>query len=726
MNLVDRASKLIQQQQFKSALPVLKKLTRGSHRFWALKMSGMVYRELGQLSDASRALEKALAISPDDVDANLFMATVSHESGNGHGALPFLEEVCRCDPGNYHALRLLVLVSLDDERYQDALHYGSQISSAWPEDPEAQLLHGQALLNAGNAGEAVHYFDRVIALSSTRHEGYYCRAKALRALGYIDEAIAGYQRAIHYAGEVTGPAVELAGLYEQVRRIPEATALYRRLLARFPDNTHILNSAASHYIKLYRSQEAAALLNRSIEIDAHQVSAHATLASVYKSIGMLDRYRKSSGMAMSLAEPDPVSFSTYLLNSNYFPDITNRELFEEHKKWDRLFSTPDAQFDHAQHDRSNGRKLRIGYISADFRNHAVYYCIEPMLASHDKNGFEVFCYYNAIGKDQVTRRFEGYADVWRDIYSLTDEQVARLIYEDRIDILVDLSGHTAGNRLSVVAKKPAPVQIEYEAYPNTTGLAAIDYKLTDRWLDTEVDRQWHSEKLVSLGECFICYQPNPDAPEVSEPPVATNRHVTLGSFSNLYKINNSVVKLWSELLHRVPDSRLMFFRLSINDEAVSHFQMLFQERGIDKSRLVFVGEIPARYAALQGGTGCMAMMSECDFILDTFPYSSHTIALEALWMGVPILALYGNRHASRVCASIVSAAGHPELIARSREEYLDKAVALCKQPERIVQLRHSLRSDFRNSILMDFPSFTRRIEDVYRQVWASYCGHCTS
>lgn len=721
MNAIDRVNQLVRQKRYKSALSQLKKLTRGSNPFWALKMSGMVCREMGELPDSAIWLDKALSIQPDDVEANLFMAAVKHESGSGVAAVPYLQKVCLHDNNNYHALRLLSLISLDEKNYTDALHYTEVLSRAWADAPESQLLRGQALLNAGDPGAAVICFDRVISLSPARHEGYFCRARALKTLGRLDEAIASYQQAARQADMATGPALELAGLFEQARMVKEASQLYQTLLKRFPEDTDVLNSAANYYIKLFRSHDAVVLLERSIKIDPCQVSAYVTLANAYKSMGMLDKYRECISTAMEIKAADPAFFSAYLLNLNYFPEISNLTLFDEHRKWDQMFYSKASCYVHDAHDRGNKRKLRIGYISADFKNHAVYYFIEPILANHDKNKFEVFCYYNDLLEDEVTRRFQSYADAWHSIYSLSDDEVAGQIYNDKIDILIDLSGHTAGNRLQAIAKKPAPIQVEYEAYPNTTGMVSIDYKLTDDCLDGENDKRFHTETLVSLGDCFICYQPNPEAPEISEPPILNNSYVTFGSFSNLYKLNERVIDLWCRILHRIPNSRLMIFRLSINDDAKVFFQRQFESRGITADRLIFVGAIPEHYMVLPADTRCMAVMSECDFILDTFPYCNHTIACEALWMGVPIITLYGERHASRVCSTILNAIGHPELIANTEEDYLNKATELSSDSKRIAELRHQLRDDFRNSVLMDFRSFTLNIERVYEELWAGYC-----
>jgi len=722
MTVEEKVNRFVQKKQFQEALSLLEKLVKGPKQFWALKMTGIIHHDMGRFSLSSISLGEALAISPDDIEANLFMASACHNQGENSSAVVYLETVYRQQNKNYHALRLLSLIAISESRVAEALRYTAEMVKYWKNDMDSCLFHGQALLDSGRAEDAIRYFDHVIGQHGEKYQGYYCKARALVSMGNTEEAFPFYQRAESLSGRLVTPSLELAALYQKTGKLGEATRLYEQLRRKHPDNVEVLNHLASFYIKCHRISEAIELLERSTGVAPGNGGTMLTLSGAYKAVGDLERCMEYSRKAHALLKPDPSLFSTYLLNSNYLPQFSNREFLEEHKKWDAQFARNLSVYDHSHHDYSVGRRLRIGYVSADLKNHAVYYVIEPFFRQHDKSGFELYCYYNDASKDHITKRFEALADKWRDVYSMSDARLAQTIYDDNIDILIDLSGHTGGNRLPVLAMKPAPVQVEYEAYPNTTGLNAMDYKLTDDLLDTESDQQWHTEKLWSLGECFICYQPNPQAPDVLEsPPCTRNGYVTFGSFSNLYKINEEVVRLWSRVLHSVPGSRLLIMRLSINELARKRFESLFEKEGIDSARLSFVGEIPERYRSLPGGTEIMAIMSECDVMLDTLPYNNHTIALEALWMGVPVITLYGNRHAARVCSSIVNAAGHSEFIARSEDEYIEKAAAIGTDESLLSELRKSLRDDFRKSILMDFPAFTARLENAYLEIWSEVC-----
>ncbi|HFD80767.1 MAG TPA: tetratricopeptide repeat protein [Gammaproteobacteria bacterium] len=714
---------LIKQSRFREALDVLDSMREvEADVFWVRKTSGMLHRELGQLELAREDLADAQRLNPGDPETLLFLGAVEYELGDYANAEKTLKRVLSAQPGNYHAIRYLALLALSGDDGKGALQWTGQLQRRWPQDPESNMLHGQALASAGRPSESLTFFDRVTASHPDRYEGYYGKAQSLRSMGETTASLALYAKACEYAGATMEPCLELARFHWSLGNVGRSEAVYRDIIEKFPRQTTPRIELARLLVRLFRHEEALELLKKCAEIEPHLPDAFIALGDTYKTLGIIDKYLEYYDRAMELQPPTPQTYSAYLLNSNYLPQLDRQAFLDMHRKWESFSAAPRETFDHSSHDRDPDRRLRIGYLSADFKIHAVYYFIEPILANHDKSSFEIFCYYNDTRKDSVTERFIGYADHWRDVEGLSDERLGELIYNDGIDILVDLSGHTAGGRLEVLLQKPAPVQVEYEAYPNTTGLSTIDYKLTDRYLDTEEDQAFHTERLHSIGDCFICYQPHEDAPSPTEPPCTGTDTVTFGSFCNLYKINDRVIDLWSRLLDRVPDSRLMLFRLSINELSKSWFEEKFAAHGADLGRIDFIGSIPERYSNFPAGTAHMGLMSECDFILDTFPYNNHTIACEALWLGVPILTLYGDRHASRVCSTILHAIGHPELVASTEDDYLEKAVELANDRDRIVELRRTLRDDFANSRLMDFPRFTRDLEKAYRSIWKEYAG----
>jgi protein O-GlcNAc transferase len=368
-------------------------------------------------------------------------------------------------------------------------------------------------------------------------------------------------------------------------------------------------------------------------------------------------------------------------------------------------------------DKNPDKRLRIGYVSADLRSHSVAFFLESILAARNQREFEVLCYSNSVAADTTTARLRALVDGWRDIAGLDDEQAAALIRSDAIDILVDLAGHTKANRLPLFTRKPAPIQITYLGYPDTTGIEAIDYRLTDEWADPPGQTEHlHSEQLVRLPDGFLCYQPPSSCPPVGPLPLLLSGRVTFGSFNNLAKVSPTVIGYWAAILAAVPGSRLLLKSKALADSGTrKYIHQQFCAHGIEAGRVELVGWTPAR-------VDHMALYSEVDVALDTFPYHGATTTCEALWMGVPVVTLAGPVHVSRVGVSLLHAAGLAELIAESPQEYARKAAELVADTGRLAALRGDLRERLRASRLTDAQRITASIEVAYRDMWRRFCA----
>jgi len=407
--------------------------------------------------------------------------------------------------------------------------------------------------------------------------------------------------------------------------------------------------------------------------------------------------------------------SNSIFACNYAADMTPMALLNAHRDWaHRHASHLAASAIPVTGDgvRDATRRLHIGYVSADFCRHSVAYFIEALIAGRDGKQFRVTCYANVAHPDDLSERIRTAADSWRDIRRLDDEAVAELVRRDGIDILVDLSGHTAGNRLLVFARRPAPVQVSYLGYPNTTGLAQIDYRLTDELADPvgESDRL-HSESLMRLATGFLCYSPATDAPPVSEAPVLTNGFITFASFNNVTKVNKSVVAAWAGILNDLPGSRLLLKSRQLADRGARRRLLdLFSHHGVEPRRLELLGGLLTRSEHL-------ATYARVDIALDPFPYNGTTTTCEALWMGVPVVALAGQVHRSRVGASILHYSGLDELLAQDVDAYVHKALALAADVPALAPLRQNLRQRMASSTFMDADAAVRDLESAYRKMW---------
>jgi predicted O-linked N-acetylglucosamine transferase (SPINDLY family) len=379
-----------------------------------------------------------------------------------------------------------------------------------------------------------------------------------------------------------------------------------------------------------------------------------------------------------------------------------------------IAATQPPQFTTPRDRADPDRRLRIGYVSRDFRLHSVAYFIEPVIAHHDRAGYGIYCYYLAADHDDTTQRLSQSADVWREAHGASVDEIAARIYADEIDILVDLGGHTKLNRLGVFSRKPAPVQATWLGYPDTTGLASIDYRITDTVADPPgLTDEIHTERLLRLEPPFVCYQPPHESPAVDLRETAGD--VVFGSFNMLIKLNGPLIDMWAQILKAVPDSRLLIKSgLLEHDEAVWRVHERFEKAGIARSRVEL-------RALTQHRMDHLAAYGEVDVALDTFPYNGATTTCEALWMGVPVVTLAGESHMSRVGASLLTAVGLSNLISASTAEYVQTAVALGRDPALRRALRAGMRDRLAASALLDHAGFTRKLEGALRRAWRAWC-----
>jgi predicted O-linked N-acetylglucosamine transferase (SPINDLY family) len=417
--------------------------------------------------------------------------------------------------------------------------------------------------------------------------------------------------------------------------------------------------------------------------------------------------------ALSLEPPVAKRLSTKIFAMHCHPGHDAVSILKSARQWGELATAPliGRTITHSN-DRTADRKLRIGYVSPDFRNHPVGRSILPLLTNHDREQVEIFCYASVSPEDSTTSKLRQCAVSWRDIFRTTDERAAEMIRGDRIDILVDLALHTVGNRLSLFARKPAPVQMTYLGYCSTTGLSAIDYRLSDPFVDPpEIDLSFYSEQTVRLPRNYLCYAPLGDAPEVSPPPCLSGDGVTFGCLNNFMKCSAASLDLWARILQAIPGARLILHAWA--GEHLDRVRERFERGGVSPSRLEFVGK--------QDWPQYMQTYGRIDVALDPFPYNGGITSCDALWMGVPVITLSGKTAVGRVGRSILSNVGLPELVAQTPEQYVQLAVDLANDPDRLRKLRGELRPRLLESPLMDGRQLARDIESVYRNAWRTYC-----
>ncbi|HWA37349.1 MAG TPA: tetratricopeptide repeat protein [Burkholderiales bacterium] len=598
--------------------------------------------------------------------------------------------------------------ALDERRFGEAIQRLGEAIEAKGETASLRYMLGCALQEAGRAQEATVAYRRALDLQPGH-------AKALNNLGSLLELSGDAAGAVRCYDEALLADPGLAIAYSNrgnLRKADEpdvAEADLRRAVELGPARAEWHANLGDCLTLQWKLDEALVEHRAAIALAPQNARMHFCLGNVLVRLGELAAGEAALRRAIELDPGFEEAHANLLFSLHYRHGGDPLALREAHERWARARDATEAVCDRAP--RREG-PLRVGYVSPDFRGHAVALFLAPLLASHDRGAFRIYAYSTAAQADEVTERLRRMCDEWRDLASVPDDLAAQRIRDDGIDILVDLAGYTAGGRLPLFARKPAPVQVSWLGYPGTTGVRAIDYRFTDAQADPEGEADAHAtEKLWRLPQGFLCFSPAADVPVV-QLPAERNGQVTFGSFNNLAKVGPEVLSTWAELLRRIPQARLLLKAHALRSaSARRRVADALAAAGIPESRLVLL-EAEARVETH------LARYGEVDIALDTFPYAGTTTTCEALWMGVPVVTLRGNSHVSRVGASLLEHAGLPELVGASREHYLEIAQSLAADLPRLREMRRTLRERLKASKLMDRAGFARSVETAYRAM----CG----
>jgi predicted O-linked N-acetylglucosamine transferase (SPINDLY family) len=514
-------------------------------------------------------------------------------------------------------------------------------------------------------------------------------------------------------------------LYTGARSGAKAEPAFRQALQLDPENASIPCHYGDLLVQIGRLTEAEPLYRKAVALDPGLARAHNNLASLLKEFGQTETAEASFRRALEL-DPD-LPEAAYALSSNklmalnYRADVSAEEVFRAHRDWGAALiarqTEPTPGF---ANDPDPDRVLRVGYVSPDLRQHSITYFLESLLANHDRAAVETFGYAEVAHPDAVTERFKALTSQWRFTAGMSDAELRHQVREDRIDILVDLAGHTSRTRIAAFAVRPAPVTATWLGYPATSGLATVDYRFTDGIADPPgAADKLHTETLVRLPHGFLCYHPPTDAPEPGPTPAIAKGAVTFGSFNNLAKVTPEVIETWARLLQGLPAARLLL-KGWIFADAVLRRRMTdrFAALGVAAERIDLRPLIP-------GVAEHLRLYREIDIGLDPFPYNGTTTTCEALWMGVPVVTLVGDRHAARVGVSLLARVGLERLAAGDVESYVATAVELARDVAALNEIRLGLRDRMRRSPLMDAPRFARDVEAAYRTMWRAWCARRT-
>jgi predicted O-linked N-acetylglucosamine transferase (SPINDLY family) len=568
----------------------------------------------------------------------------------------------------------------------------------------------------GDVREAESIFRQVLTHDPNQIDALHLLGVMLFGEGNAPQAAELIGKAVEVAPQIAEFHNNLGVVFGSLGRTEEAETEFRAAVAIQPDYAEALNNLGAILGDKGALSEAIAFNQRAAELRPGFADTYANLGNAFMRQGRLAEAIAAFDEGLKSA-PDALTLNANrLICLNYLTDRSPREVFDEHAKWGgRLCELAGTERTH-RNSRDPERRLRVGYVSQDFRAHSVCYFILHALKHHDRDKVDVFCYADVSKPDNMTELARRHANVWRPVPGTPAPQLVEIIQKDEIDILVDLGGYTAPAALAMFAMKPAPVQVTYLGYPHTTGMPRMDYRVTDSLADPPgAADEMTSEKIVRLDPCAWCYHPSPHAPPVE--PRNAGEPITFGTFNAVAKINEPLVALWAKLLHANPGARMYLKAGGFAEEAgCRRVGEMFARQGIDHSRIRMTGQVlsPALH---------LGMYQPIDIALDTFPYHGTTTTCEALWMGVPVIALAGQTHASRVGVSLLTNCGLTDLIAASEERYIDLATRLAADRERLNHLRQSLRPTLQNSPLGDGKAFARRLEDAYRTMWRAWCAN---
>ena len=606
--------------------------------------------------------------------------------------------------------------AFDSREYNRALDQYRLAHASQPEDTEARMGIALSLIYLRRFEEAIPCLMALEPLMPASDQLQFMLSDALFQAGRRQEAQERLEKLVAKSPTYVDAQNRLGMLYLDRGQYPEANRCFAVVLELNPAHVDALCCMGLMMIKFCQFDNALAVLHKALAIDPANVLALNNLGRACK---MLGRHGEALGWYRKALETDPANLcviGNYLLALNYCDGLAPEFIASEHFRLAPRYKTSEPQVNPAVPQTGNGERLRVGYISGDFYTHSVAYFLEPILQHHDHKRFEIICYSLGTTSDATTTRLKTLACHWRDMAAESPERLFRQIREDRVNILVDLAGHTADNRLATFALRAAPVQISWLGYPNTTGLEQMDYYLTDSDCDPPgMTDHLFRERLWRLPRIFCSYLPPMEFPPIGPSPSLSNGFVTFGSFNNFAKVTASMITLWSHLLLEVPNSRLYLKSMSLGDKSVNEGVLAaFAAEGVtvDRIQMRTVTSTPLEH---------LEEYSRVDIALDTYPYHGTTTTCEALWMGTPVITLAGNTHASRVGVSILRHVGCADCIAYNSEEYLSLAVALASSPAQLAFLRERLRGMMARSALMDYAGITREVEAAFTAMHEAKC-----
>jgi predicted O-linked N-acetylglucosamine transferase (SPINDLY family) len=664
------------------------------------------------MSTRSKAGQRS---SKPGVEALVEKGLALHRAGDMQGAERCYRDVLRRNPAHATAWYLRSVIAMGEKQHARAAELLEQAARHAPGNAIILSNLGEAYRRLERREDAANVLRRAVEVQPDLAEAHFNLGMVERARGRLRDAIDCFERALALRPALPGLGHQIVSSWSELEREDLAVQAYERMRGVVTEGVPLHLAMADIYARNLMLDEAIAHYEAAVALEPDDVDAH-----LGRAIVLADRGEASAAVALTkrIVELHPDSAMAHgnlLFLMMFDANVDALAIRTQADCFQARHAAKVVQREGHTNSPEPNRRLRIGYVSPDFRQHSVASFLLPILRHHDRRQFEVFAYSNVQHPDALTETFRGTVDGFRDVSRLDDQAAAAMIEDDGIDVLVDLAMHSAGNRLLVFARKPAPVQICHLAYVGTTGLGAMDYRITEPRLDPpEQDGKIYSEQSLFLPECWFCYDPLFERP-VGPSPAAQNGHVTFGSTNVFRKVGDDTLALWAQVLRALPGSRMIIH--APGGVARSRATSSFAERGVSSDRIEFIGRMTREQY--------FTAYDRIDVCLDTLPYNGGTTTLDAYWMGVPVVTKVGELAFRRAGHAISHHLGLPELSCRSDEEYVASAVRLAQDVTALSTLRAELRPRLSQSVLMDAPRFTRNLEQLLRHAWGEWCRRAT-
>ncbi len=668
----------------------------------------------GRYAESASSCRAALAASQKAPEALSLLGSIASLSNARQEAVVLLRLALSLSSPSVSTLNAYGVALREVHRYAEAREYLNRALDLAPDHPQILRNLAQTHYRENNFESAVHYFSQIEGRLSFEAKDYIAFGWALLKLKQNSKAHQIFEDFTKSSPKHPGAWYGLANALYELPKVHEAINAYRQSIAVDANFMAAYINLGSVFLQHGNRAASARVSRQGLKVNNKHSSLYMNLGVALGTGGMSREALQAFRRTEELENGNYKAGSNALFYMQYLEDCTPRSLYESHREWNMRYAARAKRLPLSRPEPLSGRKLRIGYVSPDFRSHSCAWYLQSLYDCHDRDRFEIFSYSNVDRPDGITKSFQERSDHWRDLQDGSPDDIATTIHKDRIDVLVELAGHTARHSLLAIARKPAPVQVTWLGYPTTTGLDTIDYRISDRWLTPPEGEELFSEKLYTLNRLSHCFHPPKEAPEVGQLPADDNGYVTFGSFNNFAKLSERTAELWARVLAAVPNARLLLkSRYIADEEAHQYLVRRFEKAGMDLSRVDFT-------SGTAGKTEHLEVYRKLDIGLDTHPYGGMTTTCEALWMGVPVLTRPGWQGASRYGLSLLNTVDLPEFAAETDEDFVAAAVRAANDLDRLRAIRAGLRQRMATSELCDAAGFARAMENAYVDMWERY------